>query len=68
MGAREEWEKMAKTEPHKMSTCRRCEGDPVLEYDTVRSEVRVRCTGCDTHTYWHETRWQAYKDWEDMQC
>ena len=67
-GAYEEWDKMKKQPPHKMSECRRCDGKPVLEYESIRGEVRVRCTGCDSHTSWHPTRWQAYEDWEDMQC
>ena len=59
---------MKKQPPHEMSICRRCEGDPVLEYETMTAKVRVRCTGCGSHTEWHPTRWQAYEDWEDMQC
>ena len=57
-----------KSEPHKMSTCRRCEGMPVLEYETMTAQVRIRCTGCGSHTEYCPTRWQAYEDWEDMQC
>ena len=59
---------MKKQPPHEMSICRRCEGEAVLEYETMTAQVRVRCTGCGSHTEYHPTRWQAYEDWEDMQC
>lgn len=57
---------MKSKEPYKIPTCRRCEGEPKLEY-RVDFRVRVRCTGCGSHTAWAPTRWQAYDDWEDMQ-
>ena len=59
---------MKKQPPHEMSICRRCDGVPVLEYDILTSYVRVRCTGCGSHTDDHPTMLQAREDWEDMQC
>ena len=53
---------------HEMSTCIRCEGKPVLQYSLILGRVRVSCSWCHSHTEWHDTRWEAYEDWEDMQC
>lgn len=57
---------MKSKEPYQIPACRRCEGEPKLEY-RVDFRVRVRCTSCGSHTAWAPTRWQAYDDWEDMQ-
>lgn len=57
---------MPKHADYEIPTCRRCEGEPKLEYN-INFRVRIRCTGCDSRTAWAPTRWQAYEDWEDMQ-
>ena len=59
---------MKAKEPYRILICRRCDGVPMLERDDMNEFSRVVCPGCGSHTAWAPTRWQAYEDWEDMQC
>jgi len=59
----------SKAEPYVPKLCRRCGSAPKLEHhfdEAGNVSARMRCTGCDRHTHWHMTCWQAQVEWDEV--